>query len=220
MFEGIDKSYFLESIWQKKLCVTSGSEAYKDFGNIDFMSMPEYFKSLGPAILEDFFVLRNGIACHRDVFFNDLSGIQWRTAGNLLRDEHCTLYVRNLNKYDSKVNKLAEGIGNYCSRTAFANLFVTPADSVGLPVHSDLTDFFVLQIYGSKIWRLWKTPEGVEMTKDRVKNAQIARRISKASEPEIITVVPGMIMYVPLGMVHEPVSQEVGSIHLTIGVMS
>jgi mannose-6-phosphate isomerase-like protein (cupin superfamily) len=90
-----------------------------------------------------------------------------------------------------------------------AVLFVTPAGHEGFKPHYDSTDSFVLQVEGSKRWRVWETPE-----------FRVGDWGGDASgEPEmVVTLHPGDVLYVPHGTPHEAAAEGSISVHISIGV--
>ena len=75
-----------------------------------------------------------------------------------------------------------------------ANCYLSPASSTALARHCDGHEVFVLQIEGSKAWR-------VDTLGD-------------------VTLEPGDVLYIPRGTWHEASAQDEYSLHLTIGVLA
>ncbi len=95
---------------------------------------------------------------------------------------------------------------------ADAVLFVTPAGHDGFDPHHDSTDSFVVQLAGSKHWRVWDTPA-----------ARLGRagpdRADDLGEPALsLTLHPGDVLYVPHGTPHAATAQDGISVHLSIGL--
>jgi len=78
------------------------------------------------------------------------------------------------------------------------NVYLTPPGAQGFAPHHDTHDVFVLQISGTKKWRLYESqqlpPRGLELR-------------------------PGDCLYIPRGLTHDASSTEEASLHVTVGVI-
>lgn len=90
-----------------------------------------------------------------------------------------------------------------------ANMYITPPHSRGLARHADRHDVLVLQVSGTKHWRIYEpVPSGAA---------------DNASQPPLVLdteLAAGDVLYVPRGVPHEVESTTATSIHLTIGFVS
>jgi Cupin superfamily protein len=95
-----------------------------------------------------------------------------------------------------------------------ATLYLTPPDSQGLDAHFGAHDVFIVQLHGSKQWRLYRpvvalplpgldTPVGSEPLGPALQEIKLQR---------------GDLLYIPRGHVHEAFTADEPSLHLTIGV--
>jgi hypothetical protein len=94
-----------------------------------------------------------------------------------------------------------------------ANLYLTPKGAQGFSAHFDTHEVFVLQVEGSKHWRLYGE----------------ARARPLAEENGVLPAPPGPptrefrlgagdLLYLPRGHVHDAFTSECASLHLTVGV--
>lgn len=96
------------------------------------------------------------------------------------------------------------------------NIYVTPGGAAqGLRTHYDSHDVFVLQIAGSKHWRIYDTPierpfRGQEFTPDRYAPGALTMEFDLH---------PGDMVYVPRGVMHDATSGAEDSCHITLGVL-
>ncbi len=99
------------------------------------------------------------------------------------------------------------------------NAYITPPQNQGFSAHYDTHDVFVLQVAGTKQWRIHRPVLEhplPDQTWDR-RRPQVAARA--AESPLIDTVLrPGDALYLPRGFLHSAVAQGEVSIHLTVGV--
>ena len=95
-----------------------------------------------------------------------------------------------------------------------ANAYATPAAARGFAVHHDTHDVFVLQVGGSKRWRVY-APK-VELP---LKHQRWSAALGDPGEPvEDVTLEAGDTLYLPRGWPHEAVTDRADSLHLTIGL--
>ncbi len=94
------------------------------------------------------------------------------------------------------------------------NLYLTPPGSQGFAPHYDTHEVFVLQIEGTKHWRLYGPgreqplpPEKATFSPDQL------------GPPTLEAVVrPGDVLYMPRGHIHEAFTSDTLSLHLTVGI--
>jgi ribosomal protein L16 Arg81 hydroxylase len=94
------------------------------------------------------------------------------------------------------------------------NLYLTPRGAQGLSPHFDTQDAFILQIEGSKHWRLY--PACVELPLD-----EMAGPLPEGACREPLMTAhlrAGDVLYMPRGVVHEALTSEEPSMHLTVGL--
>ena len=97
---------------------------------------------------------------------------------------------------------------------AQANAYYTPARSQGLPVHHDTHDVIVLQVDGSKRWLVYDPVFELPLKHQRYK-AEMGD-----PGPVVMDVVlrAGDTLYLPRGWLHEALTSDEDSLHLTIGI--
>lgn len=101
------------------------------------------------------------------------------------------------------------------SRTQ-TNIYLTPPDSQGFKPHWDTHDVFVLQIEGSKRWRIYGGgPE--QPLKDQKFDPE--RHEPGGVEAEF-TLKSGEVLYIPRGIMHAAVTTDEISLHVTLGVIA
>jgi bifunctional lysine-specific demethylase and histidyl-hydroxylase NO66 len=95
-----------------------------------------------------------------------------------------------------------------------ANAYYTPRRSQGLPVHHDTHDVFVLQVAGEKRWLVYEP--ALELP---LKDQRYSAELGEPGEPvDDLVLAPGDTLYLPRGWLHEALTSESDSLHLTIGV--
>lgn len=89
--------------------------------------------------------------------------------------------------------------------------FLTPAGQQGTGAHSDPSDVYVIQLAGTKRWRVWPTPGTRRVGEDR------AYVVAEMPEPVLdVSLRPGDVLYLPYGTPHVAVAEGEVSLHLTL----
>ena len=95
-----------------------------------------------------------------------------------------------------------------------ANAYWTPRDSQGLPVHHDTHDVFVLQVAGHKRWLVYNPVFELPLREQRYK-----AELGAPGDPvHDLTLAAGDVLYLPRGWMHEALTSDADSLHITVGV--
>ena len=95
-----------------------------------------------------------------------------------------------------------------------ANAYYTPRHSQGLGVHHDTHDVFVLQVAGEKRWLVYEPVLELPL-RDQRYSPELG---GPGPAVHDVVLAPGDTLYLPRGWLHEAVTSESDSLHLTIGV--
>jgi ribosomal protein L16 Arg81 hydroxylase len=95
-----------------------------------------------------------------------------------------------------------------------ANVYVTPRGAQGFAPHFDTHDVFVLQIAGSKMWRMYEGGETLPMADS---DGHLSRESLRAPSAEFV-LRQGDLLYIPRGVVHEAATTDDSSVHITLGM--
>jgi ribosomal protein L16 Arg81 hydroxylase len=95
-----------------------------------------------------------------------------------------------------------------------ANAYYTPAGSQGLPVHHDTHEVISLQVAGSKRWLVYEPVLELPLKHQRYRSA-----LGQPGEPVLdVTLRAGDTLYLPRGWLHQALTSEDDSLHITIGI--
>ena len=99
------------------------------------------------------------------------------------------------------------------------NAYITPSESRGFSAHYDVHDVFVLQVAGTKRWRV-HAPVVVDPLDSQNWERWRADVAARADEAPVLDCVlaPGDALYLPRGTIHAAEAQGETSIHLTVGI--
>ena len=98
---------------------------------------------------------------------------------------------------------------------AQANAYYTPRRSQGFGVHHDTHDVFCLQVSGEKRWLVYEPVLELPL-----KHQRYSPKLGHHGEPIAdLTLEAGDTLYLPRGWLHEALTSETDSLHITVGVV-
>ena len=135
-------------------------------------------------------------------------------------EEKKTLLLINLHRLDAGIGLFCRGLtedfrrrGVALGKPVRANAYFTPPRAQGLEPHYDDHDVLVLQISGTKRWRIHH-----EVKWPRRPMAEALPREYLKAQPMELTLAPGDVLYLPRGFVHEAAALDSASLHLTLSL--
>jgi JmjC domain len=124
-----------------------------------------------------------------------------------------TLTFNSLNHHRPNLRRLAATLTGVFAAQAEVIAFLTPANRRGLAPHYDPVDVFVIQLAGTKSWRVWPVPP--QRRGDDAGNLDEAALGDPAVEA---TLAPGDVLYVPYNCAHVATAKGQVSLHLSLTV--
>jgi hypothetical protein len=95
-----------------------------------------------------------------------------------------------------------------------ANAYYTPSSAQGFKVHHDTHDVLCLQVEGEKRWLVY--PPVLELP---LKNQKYSPELGEPGEPVMdVTMRAGDTLYLPRGWLHQAMTSDTASLHLTVGI--
>ena len=130
-----------------------------------------------------------------------------------------TLVLQGLQHVDPAFARLSTNLALDLDQPVQVNAYISPAATRGLDIHFDFHDVIVVQLAGSKRWRVW---EPLARTRRPVKDGSVAMpRLEELDEPLVDRVLrPGDCLAVPRGFPHAAETVDDASTHLTLGIMA
>lgn len=126
----------------------------------------------------------------------------------------CTVVLDNVPKFSPSFASLTLGLSRALGCVTGANVYVTPGAGQGFGVHWDTHDTVIVQIAGTKHWRVYDSPLGLPLLHQYYdKKAHPVGEIALEMEME-----PGDLLYIPRGFLHEARANDELSMHVTIGL--
>ena len=125
-----------------------------------------------------------------------------------------TIVLQGLHLTRPELGAFARSLERTLGSPTQVNAYYTPRASQGLPVHHDTHDVFVLQVAGEKRWLVYEP--ALELP---LKNQKYATELGAPGPPtHDLILQPGDMLYLPRGWLHEALTSETDSLHLTVGV--
>jgi ribosomal protein L16 Arg81 hydroxylase len=95
-----------------------------------------------------------------------------------------------------------------------ANAYYTPASAQGFKVHHDTHDVLCLQVEGEKRWLVY-----APVLELPLKSQKYSAELGEPGEPVMdVTMRAGDTLYLPRGWLHQAMTSDAPSLHLTIGI--
>lgn len=123
----------------------------------------------------------------------------------------------------SQANTLLPKLADFCRHVHTAlqmqcqtNVYLSPANSQGFKAHYDTHDVFIIQVSGTKTFNFYES--GVQLP--FVHEAFDRELISSDVIVQSVELLPGDSLYIPRGLVHDAVSHNDTSLHITLGVFA
>ena len=99
------------------------------------------------------------------------------------------------------------------------NAYLTPPGNQGFSTHYDTHDVFVLQVDGTKRWRIHEPVLADPLERQSWGGRRHEVSATAEGEPALdVVLAPGDALYLPRGWLHSAQAQDERSLHLTVGV--
>lgn len=152
---------------------------------------------------------------HREDYVNDGNLIIRR---DIIRQYQlgATVIMPQLHHSDPTLASFCQAIETKFSAHTQTNIYLTPPDRQGFPIHYDNHDVFVLQVSGEKLWRLYDVAVDTPY-----RGEGFQRNVHKVGQKRAEFVLrPGDCVYVPRGLMHDAnTSGDEPSLHITVGLI-
>ena len=150
--------------------------------------------------------------------------IPWRPTGftgaadldNVLAEweRGATIVLQGLHLQRPELGEFCRSLERTLGHPAQVNAYYTPRSAQGLPVHHDTHDVFVLQVSGEKRWLVYEPAWDLPLKHQKYKS-----EMGGPGDPvHDLVLRPGDMLYLPRGWLHEALTSDADSLHLTVGV--
>jgi ribosomal protein L16 Arg81 hydroxylase len=125
-----------------------------------------------------------------------------------------TLVLDQWHHRDQKLGLLCRVLAQELGHAFQTNLYLTPSHGRGFPPHWDNHDVFILQVLGSKHWKIEKERRAFPAKHEIM--GEDGRELRGALHD--FTLNQGDLIYIPRGFVHAAECGDAPSLHITLGV--
>ncbi|CAG9770864.1 unnamed protein product [Ceutorhynchus assimilis] len=128
----------------------------------------------------------------------------------------CSIRILNPHTYDQNVHSIIASLQEYFGTMVGTNVYLTPPESQGFAPHFDDIEAFIVQLEGTKYWKLYKPVDKDVLTRDSSTNFKPEVLGDPFMEVELNA---GDLLYFPRGTIHEGRTKEdAHSLHITVSV--
>jgi ribosomal protein L16 Arg81 hydroxylase len=168
-------------------------------------------------------LVRNGVVVPTSEFTNDLPWRDGVFSGLLDPDRILSHYQQGDTIVLQALHHNWQPLALFCralekefSHQVQTNIYLTPPASQGLAPHYDTHDVFVLQIAGVKHWKLYESAMTLPLKSQRHKTSEVGT----GQLLQEFDLAPGDMLYLPRGYVHEAVTADEATLHITVGLIT
>jgi len=131
-----------------------------------------------------------------------------------------TVVLQGLHLTDPHLARFANNVALELDQPVQLNAYLSPAAAQGLDLHFDYHDVFVVQLEGTKRWRVW-APNDRTRQPIGGKHAIPRPTFDEVGDPLLDLVLePGDVLYLPRGHPHVAETTDRASAHLTVGLLA
>ena len=130
--------------------------------------------------------------------------------------EGATVVFGALQDRHEPVRQLCSALAQRSSMRTQANIYLTPPHSQGFDVHWDTHDVFVIQVEGTKSWRIYAGGPAHPLGGQKFE----PERHGHGDVIDEFTLHAGQVLYIPRGLMHAAAATETVSLHITLGLMA
>jgi hypothetical protein len=218
--EPVEPGRFLEDYWERRPLLVPRSEEGRFDDLLSQAEAERLVSSTGlryPAVR----LVKEGEKIPVSSYTETLS---WRPTGftataNVERiaaefERGATVVIQALHLHHLPVAEFCRALEADLGHPVQTNAYYTPRSAQGLPVHHDTHDVFCLQVAGEKRWLVYEP--ALELP---LKDQRYSEELREPGEPVLdVTLTPGDTLYLPRGWLHEALTSDSDSLHLTVGV--
>jgi ribosomal protein L16 Arg81 hydroxylase len=125
-----------------------------------------------------------------------------------------TIVLQALHIHHPPLARFCRDLERELGHPAQANAYYTPPSAQGFKVHHDTHDVFCLQVAGEKRWLVY--PPVLELP---LRSQKYTPEMGEPGEPVLdVTMQAGDTLYLPRGWLHQAMTSDTPSLHMTVGV--
>jgi hypothetical protein len=169
----------------------------------------------GPALDESITLMRDGVLVPRQFYTSSQSERLNVRALNDLLPQGVSIRVQNVHQWVPKIGQLAAAVEREMGIYTQVNAYLSFVKGGAFKPHWDPHDVLVVQVRGSKRWRVWNAE--VPLPPKTADSTNVNTSISPDAELEMKA---GDVLFIPRGEPHSAAVSTKYSVHLTFGLIS
>ncbi|BAY45249.1 putative cupin 4 family protein [Scytonema sp. HK-05] len=208
MLHPIDSETFFSQYWEKRPCFIPRSDLnyYSELISIKDIDSIIRFYGSNPSqvqlIKENSFFNNDGVVDLKQLYKAYSLGY--------------TLNLGRINERWKPISDLHRKLQVFLNHPVGINLYMSPKNSQGFAAHFDSHDVFILQVEGSKNWRIYDSPITLPLPSDHKYQERFRNELKSPVAEFCLNA--GDLLYIPRGYIHEVFTSDSSSIHLTVGI--
>ncbi|MBX9644800.1 MAG: cupin domain-containing protein [Novosphingobium sp.] len=206
---------FFESYWQQRSLLVRGSDPGRFSALLSLADIDELLtvRGLGGQRIR---MAKGASNTAEAISYTNEFGAFDPTKGMQAYRDGATLILNHLHADVLSLSEFCRAISDELGIELQCNVYVTPADSQGFPVHYDTHDVFIVQTHGDKAWTIYDSPIHLPLAgQPHDQSGTAPGPVSMQLELR-----EGDLLYIPRGFYHEAATANGMSIHLTLGLMA
>jgi hypothetical protein len=129
-------------------------------------------------------------------------------------DRGATIVLQALHLHHTPLARFCRDLERELGHPAQTNAYYTPPSAQGFKVHHDTHDVFCLQVAGEKRWLVY--PPVLELP---LRSQKYTPELGHPGEPVLdVTLRAGDTLYLPRGWLHQAMTSDAPSLHMTVGI--
>ncbi|QLC22954.1 hypothetical protein HFP51_12620 [Parasphingopyxis sp. CP4] len=215
VLDPIDPSDFFTEVFEERhhLIARGEPDRYSDLVSVDVL---DAFIADGQLFDGQIDATRAEPRITRDAFTLDNNEID-RSALLRLYQDHATIIAPHLHSYHKPLGDFVRALEPVFSASVQTNIYLTPPGAKGFRTHYDNHDVFVMQVSGTKSWRIYDEPVGKPFRGEGFEPG--VHEVGDPTDEFVLSA--GDTVYIPRGMMHDAdAHDEEASLHITLGLVT
>jgi hypothetical protein len=131
-----------------------------------------------------------------------------------LYQEGATIVLQSLDRSWGPLIEFCKSLEAYLGHPVQANMYLTPANAQGFAAHHDTHDTLILQVEGHKHWKLYDMPIPLPLPRQDT----LPPGVEPGPVQNDFVLNAGDTLYMPRGVIHEALTSDSYSMHITVGI--
>ncbi len=212
LVQPIDKTVFFEQNWEREPLIVKRERAdyYRSLFTIEEVDkVLHYHRPTGSGIR----VVKNQAPMLPGKYENFDGSLNLNQLYAAYSDGY-TIVINEIDRFHPAIKALCTNVRNELNHHVVGNMYLTPPHQKALLPHYDTHDVLVIQVHGSKEWKIYDSPVETPI----YNSFQPIFDESQLSGAKTVLLEAGDFMYMPRGVPHHALTHDESSLHLTIGI--